>query len=280
MPDTTPSWSATAPDRARGLVDARLHLHYAAQFATAFGISYLRHEPDDSHTNLGWDVALYALVSHAATGARGLVRVGVQARTLDVVIVRDGAIVRNVALPGLTIEAAAERIRASLGDEGFDAQRYTLDRHYDLPAHPLAGGAPFRADKAALDELARWFGNAAIALGRVAREAKGASEVRVWPHHFDIATLVSHPGGTANGVGLEPGDAYYAEPYYYVNASPQPRAEQATATLDGGGMWHTDEWVGAVLPGSRVSGDAAAQQAQVRAFLDSALAACRTMVGA
>ncbi|MEA3246770.1 MAG: hypothetical protein U9Q74_11505 [Gemmatimonadota bacterium] len=280
MPDTPPSWTPTAPDRARSLVDARLQLHYAAQFATALGISYLHHEPDDSHTNLGWNPALGALVSHEAKGARGRIAVGVQPRGLDVVVVRDGTVVRKVALPGQAVAAAADRIRDALKSEGLDARRYTLDRHYELPPHPVAGGEAFRSDATALDELARWFGNAAIALGRVAREVNGASEVRVWPHHFDIATLVSHAGGKSNGLGLEPGDAYYGEPYFYVNASPQPRAEQATATLAGGGSWHTREWVGAVLPGSRVTGDARAQEAQVAAFLDSALAACRALVGA
>src|SRR5581483_6315426 len=199
------------------------------------------------------DAARNALMSHAARGVKGYVAVGVQPRGLNVVIVRDGAVVQQIALPGLTIATVTERIRATLDDEGFDATRYTLDRHYELPAHPLANGAAFRADAVALDELARWFNNAAIALGRVAREVQGASAVRVWPHHFDIATLVSYGDDKFNGLGLEPGDGYYAEPYFYVNASPQPRADQATAPLAGGGAWHTNESIGAVLPGSRVA---------------------------
>ncbi|WP_411282183.1 hypothetical protein [Gemmatimonas sp.] len=80
-------------------------------------------------------------------------------------------------------------------------------------------------------------------------------------------------------VGLVSGDTHYDEPHLYLNAHPQPRAEQLTATLAGGGHWHTREWIGAVLPGSRVQGDATAQAAPVYAFLASGLAACRALVG-
>jgi hypothetical protein len=62
-----------------------------------------------------------------------------------------------------------------------------------------------------------------------------------------------------------------------VNAYPPPRAEQLTDTLAGGGTWHTHEWIGAVLPGSHLTGDAARQRAQVREFLESAVSACRRL---
>lgn len=279
MSDST--WQPTTPDRARALVDARLQLHHAAQFGTGLGISYLRHEPDDSHTNLGWDAALGALMSRAAKGTKGDVAVGVRARDLSLLVTQGGKVSATIALHGLTIAAAADTLRAALGSAGLDAATYTLQRHYELPPHAVASGAAFDASNAAaFEELARWYGNGAIALGRIAREVKGASDVRVWPHHFDLATLVSYPGDKSNGIGLEPGDGSYAEPYFYVNASPPPRADQATAKLGGGGSWHTQDWIGAVLPGSRITGDATAQQAQVRAYLDSALAACRALVGA
>jgi hypothetical protein len=98
----------------------------------------------------------------------------------------------------------------------------------------------------------------------------GASEVRCWPHHFDIATLVDIGSGATVGVGLEPGDTYYVEPYFYVNRHPRPADKTLATTLDGNGSWHTREWIGAVLPGSRVS-PADGQREQIDAFLDSAV---------
>ena len=273
-------WQATDPVRAGSLSDARLQLHYAVQFAAALGISYLEHGPDDGHTNLGWNAELGALVSRSATGS-GAVAIGIRVRDLTVLVMRDGALTDQFPLGGLTFAAAGVRMGAALSSAGLDEGRYTLERHYELPVHAVATGGAFGTDDvAAFGELARWFANAAIALGRVAEEVPGATEVRVWPHHFDIATLVRYGGDASTGAGLEPGDGYYDEPYFYVNAHPQPSAERLSARLAGNGRWHTKDWIGAVLRGSDVTGNEAAQERQVNAFLDSALAACRGLVGA
>jgi hypothetical protein len=75
-----------------------------------------------------------------------------------------------------------------------------------------------------------------------------------------------------------PGDAMYPEPYFYVNASPAPRPDKLTAPLDGGGVWNTEEWTGAILIGSRLDPDGHVQAAQVRAFLESASDACARLL--
>jgi hypothetical protein len=77
---------------------------------------------------------------------------------------------------------------------------------------------------------------------------------------------------------MEPGDEYYDEPYFYLTMTPQPMASRTqTRPLWGHGFWNTNEWVGAVLPGSRF-GAASAQERQVREFIDSATAACRALL--
>jgi hypothetical protein len=78
---------------------------------------------------------------------------------------------------------------------------------------------------------------------------------------------------------MSPGDDYYDEPYFYVNVYPVPSKDRLVARLDGGGTWHTRDWIGAVLPSSRLSTDVTAQSQQVRDFLESALAAGRALLG-
>src|SRR5262245_59080794 len=173
-------------------------------------------------------------------------------------------------LSGETIAAAAGWLRAQIAARGADSERFTLVRHYAIPSHPVDAGAAFDAsNRAAFEQLACWYGGADEVLESV-RAAHDGSEVRCWPHHFDIATLLGHGGATALGVGLEPGDEYYDEPYYYVSLTPRPSAAPA-AVLDGGGSWHTRDWFGAVLPGSRVRVSADAQRKQIRAFIESAI---------
>jgi hypothetical protein len=155
---------------------------------------------------------------------------------------------------------------------------YTLARHYDIPEHAVARGERFSPALKDLEELSRWFANGASTLEQLRSAEPGASEVRCWPHHFDIATLITLGPEVTVGAGIEPGDVYYEEPYLYVNARPQPRGRALPETLAGGGFWHTHEWIGAVLPASRLDPNGAAQQKQCVQFLESAVATCKRLV--
>jgi hypothetical protein len=266
------------PTLAAALTDARRQTHHAAQFATAAGISFLPHQPDDSHTNLEWITSLGALASRVVPGSRPF-RLAVRVSDLTLLIL-DGndAMISTLPLHGRTIADTADWIRARLTDLGVDGRKYTLTRHYSIPVHPVADGAAFDAsDTAAFEQLGRWMACGAEELESLKLATAGASDVRCWPHHFDIATLIDLGSGKSIGIGFEPGDAYYDEPYFYVNMYPYPPAETALPQLDGNGTWHTHEWVGAVLSGSRVdAGDG--QRTQITAFLTSAVGAARSLV--
>jgi hypothetical protein len=140
---------------------------------------------------------------------------------------------------------------------------------YEMPEHAVARGGAFRGDDlAACAELARWYATADRCLRAGAflqPEAKPddnqqASPVRCWPHHFDIATLITLPsiaprgGARSIGVGLSPGDASYAQPYFYVTPWPYPK-DPPLPRLPGGGIWHQTGWFGAVLTGTAVCAD-------------------------
>ena len=152
---------------------------------------------------------------------------------------------------------------------GRATPRGSLDTHaldapspYEMPAHAVAKGAAYGvADLAdALVELAAWFANAEFLLVRVQRQMiqrkLAASDVRCWPHHFDLATLASFPTRNADatgyvGAGLSPGDAYYDEPYFYVSVYPQPD-RAALPRLPKLGHWHTHKFTAAVVPAHQI----------------------------
>ena len=273
------TWQPVRPEDGAKLSDCRLQLHHAAQFGTAAGISFLEHRPNDSHTNLEWVPSLGGLFSRVIPTGRPF-RIGARPSKLALLIVTDdNRPIAEYKLHGRTITDATEWIRSQIKSLGADPARYTLQRHYEIPPHPVAIGESFDASAPTrFEELSKWFANAATLLGSVVRKTRGASEVRCWPHHFDLGTLIKVAPDRTIGIGLEPGDDYYDEPYFYLNMSPQPTASHAQSRpLWGNGTWHTNEWVGAVLPGSRF-GAASAQEQQVREFVDSATAACRGLL--
>lgn len=276
---TIPAWSVLDPARSKDLVDARLQLHYAAQFATALGISYLTARPDDSHTNLGWDPEHEALRSREVRALSHAIHVAIRPRDLTLIVLLDGAAGQRIPLHGSTISQVETSLRSALSSAGLDARRLTLRRHYELPPHPVAGRDAFdtsRTDDFA--ELAAWYSNSSVLLNEL-KTRISSSEVRCWPHHFDIATLATFDAGRSSGAGMDPGDAQYPEPYFYVNAYPAPHVALKPA-LEGGGIWNTEGWFGAVLRGSTLNSDSAQQEAQVRSFLESAHTACASLLNA
>ena len=267
------------PKAGPALADARRQLHHAAQFATAAGISYLPKRTDDSHTNLEWLDRDGMLASHPIPATTPF-RIAVRARDLLLRFLdTHNATLAELPIGDKTIADVERWIRARLPELGADAGRFTLRRHYEIPYHAVDTGTPFdTSDTDAFGQLAAWFSTGTELLEHLRQSVRDAeaSDVRCWPHHFDIATLITVAPGKTVGVGLEPGDVYYEEPYFYVNMSPSPAAAPKRE-LAGHGSWHTHEWIGAVLPVSRLSATNARDEAG--AFIRSAVAACRAELG-
>jgi hypothetical protein len=265
------AWRTLRTESAHSLVDARLQFHHAAQLATALGISYLPKKADDSHTNLEWIDALSALASNPVS-AHDAIRVGVSASPFGLIVLVNDGPRANLSLDGRTISEAADWVRQHLATFGLDATKYTLAKHYTIPAHAVDTGAPFDASNAdAFEQLAAWYGDASIILEEFVARLPHAETVRCWPHHFDIATLIQYAEGKTVSLGMEPGDVYYDQPYYYASTYPRPRADLVRPPLAGNGRWHTHEWIGAVLPATAVGKEQ--QRGQIEAFIDSALTA-------
>lgn len=274
-PDTKQPWRELHPDRARVLTDARLQVHHAAQIVTAMGISYLPKQSDDSHTNLGWIESISALASHPVHGASSI-QLAVGLHPLTLLLIESGETTASYALDGRTVNEAAAWVTSGISKRGLDVSAFTLGKHYTIPFHPVGDSAPFNAsDEQAFDQLAAWFSDSAQLLEALVVTTPNSAPVRCWPHHFDIATITEVAPGKTVGFGMEPGDVYYAEPYFYVNMYPFPRAAP-TSKLPGGGSWHSHEWIGAVLPGSRLARDG--QRDQIAEFFEAAIAEARRTV--
>jgi hypothetical protein len=269
----------------RSLSEARLQAHYALQWLARATRGYVAAKPDDSHTNLGWDDTLDGFLTHALPNGTRL-GLSISALTLVLIDGKDGRRMHSLSLPGRSDGEA----RAWLGERmlAFHLDPMALDAppQWEMPAHAIADGAAYAGESlvAARKELATWFANADRALGRI-RAAYAAkqftvSPVRCWPHHFDIATLISLEGGDPDharsvNAGLSPGDGSYDEPYFYVSPWPYPDAARLPS-LPSIGHWHMEGFLAAVAPASRIITAAIPQQAAeefVRAAVAGSMAA-------
>jgi hypothetical protein len=243
------TWSMLRNPQPTTLAAARALAHRAAQWSARAARANLEPAADDSHSALAWDPARAALLSQPLKGGT---QVGLRIGVLEVIVAK-GAKTEAMPLATNTDAEVAAWLDGKLADAGLQpASGAALP--YDMPATNFARAVD---EGPRLAALAGWFAAGAEILEELRRKYKrfkpGPSPVRCWPHHFDIAILVGLEEGGAGdaraiGIGLSPGDDYYAQPYFYL--SPYPKPDTANLPpLPPGGRWHTREFFGAVATG-------------------------------
>ena len=239
-----------------GLAAARANAHAAAQILTKAARANLAAEPGDAHSNLGWHNFMF--VTQPMPSKAASFQVGLSLAPFNLMLLKNGAPVANLALAGQSMADAMAWLDAQLAQVGLKAASSVVVT-YDLPAEVTAIDS-FASDIPGLDALSAWFSLAADALADLAANLTdlnpGPSAVRCWPHHFDIATYISLESGDAEtakgiGAGLSPGDGAYTQPYFYV--SPWPHLDAGTLPdAPAPGHWHTQGFVGAIATGTEI----------------------------
>jgi hypothetical protein len=215
---------------------------------TAFAGRFLEASDDDAHRSLCWVSARRALATGSSSRGDQALTVNLVLEEMRLVVVRSDEEESSLELQGRTLEEARQTTQVCSDPHSSSPLAWP---EFELPAHPVADGSPFHIDRIASARLATWFDAAEWMLAPVASR-EDASPLRCWPHHFDIATLISLPAARADGtvptvgVGMTPGDAQYPAPYGYVSPWPPPW-DKERPPLDRG-HWHAEGWVGAVLP--------------------------------
>ncbi len=103
----------------------------------------------------------------------------------------------------------------------------------ELPDEPLA------IEPAAADFLGAFYTFASAGLERLRAQAADASEIHLWPEHFDIAfDAGDEAAGMRATYGASPGDEHHPEPYLYVVPWQPP---------DPSPLWNAQSFTGAEL---------------------------------
>lgn len=267
------------------LGDPVLQLHWAAQLVASAGQTFAEPLEDDSHRSMSWSEMHSALVGADFAGPYPF-RVALRPRDLTVILLdRTEQTLGALPLQGRSRSESYEWLSLAMATYLGGPPPRIERPEYDVPAHPVEAEGRFGVADDALATLESLYGGAAELLAEVAAERSDASEVRCWPHHFDIATLMTvapaegdRPARTV-GAGLAPMGGGLDRWYWYVSPWPYPEA-RALPELQGPGRWHTEGWTGAVLPGEVVTAAPREDRRElVRAFLDEAIGVCEELVG-
>jgi hypothetical protein len=270
------------------LVDARLELHHALQMVAGAARCYGEEQPGDAHANLGWDDRQTALVSHPFSSGEHTIQAALHFKDPRITLrSTSGETLAEMPIEGRVRTELSGWLRGQLAILGFAPARLTQERPYEMPHHPVQDGQRFLEGPLPLasEELGHWFSLAHAVLEPIAQRESGASALRCWPHHFDIATLISFPEDAgldpevarSIGVGLSPGDWTILQPYFYVLPWPAPEPMPLPALPLG--RWQTDSWVGGLLEGQALLDAPGGTPAySVQSFLDTAVAQCRSIL--
>ncbi len=277
-------WTTLGTIDPTSLESGRLSLHWATQVPAAAAARLLTHRDDYDHTNLGWDAATRALLSRPLGSE---VRAGLRPHDLHWIVVARGEVVAQRSADGHTLSEGLAWLAAALTEVlGHDVQDIELLEH-DMPEHPVGDGSAFDAqsDEGARAELERWIANAHMVLDRFARDHDDVSDVRLWPHHFDIATTLTLPEredadeDASVGVGFSFGDDSYAQPYAYVSPWPHPNVPGEDAPVLVHGTWHTEGFFAAVLTGAELVQNTDGQRRRAEQFLAQATVSSLELLG-
>jgi hypothetical protein len=273
------SWQILDTLNTQDFTETRLQLHYGIQFIAAVGSALAEPLPDFSHTSLNWSPDLEVFIGAPIRAAKPF-RVALDPVMLTSILLdQQGETISVFPLHQKTLAEGMTWLKGEVAQLGADVSKIELLSYpEDFPDHAIAHGTPFNVEKAEAErqELSRYYANTHLVLQEIVEDVVDASKIHIWPHHLDMATLIFMPIQKRGepitiGVGLSPGDINYAEPYWYVSPYPYPAPENLPF-LDGEGFWHTQEWLGGVLPASRLTQDSSeAQVKQVRSFLQSAI---------
>lgn len=226
---------------------SRTELHHAILLIASAGEALADPVADDSHRGMVWNLDVASFDGNLLPGSPAFC-VRLHPEALNVALVdASGRTFLEGSIEGKTLDEALEWLRAAMpidqGRRNFNVSAFDATLP-DPQFRTKRFGETGRADRAA---LVSQFANTQIILDYLVSDHPGASPIRCWPHHFDLATLL--PGPTKDstiGVGYSPGDGQIPEPYWYVSPSPHPTLGPAP-TLPSPAIWHTEGWTGAAI---------------------------------
>ncbi len=253
------------------LVDARLEAHHAVQWVARATRAYCKAESDDSHTSSSWDSEVQALMGRSLTSD---LRLGLRLEDL-MLLAQSEQGNESFALVGQTESAVGEWLAKLVERHDLDPQKLNDPGPYTLEQHSLdSGGVYGTTEKKGIEELARYYSNAAPILEAVRDTYPQASPVRCWPHFFDIATLLTFEQKSTSdkatvGVGMSPGDSTFAEPYFYVSLWPYPPKE-SLPSVSAPSFWHLEGFTALIIRSSDLIAEKNTdqQQSKVKSIIE------------
>ncbi len=223
-------------------------MHIASQYLAAAGISFLNKTNDDSHTNLGFSSVTAKMYTRPLNQKGDTLSLNYHDFSLEW---KSNATTNTLQLNNTTHKDVLKWI-SEMATKASIEKPYHYEFHYELPYPTITDTYKFTLqDKTALQELINHRKLAQHTLETFLKNHHLNSEIRVWPHHFDIGAFstFNDEKGTSVGLGLAIPDTMVNDYYFYISAY---KGHDAIDTSEFSslthGKWYSEEYKGAILP--------------------------------
>jgi len=252
----TNDWSKLSVTNFEEIENARKQLHQAVQLAAMIPRSFNPEDAGDKYGSLTWSDKHGGVVSQPF-GEN--LRISLSFTDFSLSLLEGDNQLDSLELAGQTFEDAIEWMAGELGKRYYDSEKISAELPYEIPSYDTALEAPFELiSKDAHHELFAYFSNTSAFLTKLVSDESRASDIKCWPHHFDIATLITleqHEDpeeAKSIGIGLSPGDENSQEPYFYITPWPYPTLDHNALPNLEVGHWQEEGWTGLLIKASEI----------------------------
>lgn len=219
--------------------EARRQAHNAVQWLSRMAHSYMPPAAGNAHLLLPWDGDRHAFVTREFLPDLTL---ELRLPGLEMQFRESGQPMPHVlAMDDRTPAEVEAWVLVELLHRRLDRDRFSKALPYGIPDLMTGDSEAYRTRgiEPALAELTKWLADAASLIERAVGQDRRAAglpvAVHLWPETFRLEALLpaGAPGGSSGKglrVGFSPGDALYAEPYFFVT----PHDPGRTAGIDPG----------------------------------------------
>lgn len=235
----------------RAYNQADQHLHVLCQVIGKANRTYVPDKSDESHTNLYFDPWGNNILGRWIQSRSGNVLFALDLNTLafEILDVSRQKIL-TVSSIGKTMEEIEMEFETLLPKAGLDPTGFRAAMPHAIPEYPFSK-KPQEAIEAQALELWKYYRKLANeACYNFLGYAQAASEVRIWPEHFDTGIYFEYDANIGIGFGFAMEDSMVGEPYFYMAGYPKNEA-LAFKNLPESPTWKWElgeHWKGVVLP--------------------------------
>ena len=236
--------------------------HKAIQLIAVAGKYLVAEEPNDEHITMQWIPKRNLLVGRLIQ-ANPVICFGLDVINFDLVLFNEGIEALSVFnLHNRSREEAFEWMKNQIGKFELDRNQLRKSMHYTIESFEPASEQIFISPNySSTLEWCKYKTNANILFGFLSEDYEYASEIRIWPHHYNtgvnIPLTFDEKGEILKSIsiGLAIPDHLFNEPYFYINHfnNKDKLDYNHLKKFLFAGNWVINGWKGAVLKSTDIT---------------------------